>query len=274
MPKFRTRHGIATIAMQAEEGQNPHCAHIAPIYQSNTFIFPDVGAGQEIFNSDRPGYYYSRIDNPNIAQLGRKYALLEGIDLIRQNPDQPVEQIVSGKVFASGMAAITAAILAKCRPGDTLIAQHALYSHTFNFLSQHAPRYGLEIIWVDGAAPAAWEAAFAAHPDTVLAYAETPVNPTMDVVDLTRLVELAHAHRAWVLVDNTFATPYCQRPLRLGADIVVHSTTKYLSGHGLVIGGAVISPHVDFMAQDLQQTALIYGGSASPFDAWQANIGL
>jgi methionine-gamma-lyase len=177
-------------------------------------------------------------------------------------------------VFASGMAAITSTIQAKCRPGDTLIAQTALYSHTFSFLKEFAPAYGLKVVWVDDPSPDHWAAAFEAHPTATLAYVETPINPTMDVVDLKHVTALANDLAAWVMVDNTFATPYCQRPLSFGADIVVHSTTKYLSGHGLIVGGTAISPHLDFIRDDLQQVASLYGGSPSPFDAWQANIGL
>jgi len=274
MPKFSPKHGLSTIAIQAEETENPNFAHIAPIYQSTTFVFPDVSTGQQIFSKDQPGYYYSRIGNPNLTHLARKYAILEGIDLIREQPGVDVDQIIAGKVFASGMAAITSAILAKCKPGDKLIAQTALYSHTFSFLNEFAPRYGLSVVWVDDLSTAAWASAFESHPNAVLAYVETPVNPTMDVVDLKSVIEIAHQYGAWVMVDNTFATPYCQRPLTFGADLVVHSTTKYLSGHGIIIGGALVGPHLDFMDADLQQAASLYGGSPSPFDAWQANIGL
>jgi methionine-gamma-lyase len=274
MPKFSPNHGLSTIAIQAEEMDNPHHAHIMPIYQSTTFAFPDVRTGQEIFSQNQPGYYYSRIDNPNAAQLAKKYAILEGIDLIRARPEIPPEQVVAGKVFASGMAAIATAVLAKCKPGDSLIAQSALYSHTYSFLEQFAPKYGIRVIWVEGQKPESWEKAFQAHSRAEMVVVETPANPTMDIVDLGHVIQFAREQGAWVMVDNTFATPYCQRPLGLGADLVVHSTTKYLSGHGLIVGGAVISPHLSFMHTDLQHTAALYGGSPSPFDAWQANIGL
>ena len=124
------------------------------------------------------------------------------------------------------------------------------------------------------ATPEGWEAAFRAHPEAVLAYAETPANPTLSLVDLGAAADIAHRSGAWLMVDNTFATPYCQRPLGLGADIVVHSTTKYLSGHGQVIGGAVASSQVDYVKGPLYQMFKILGGCPSPFDAWLANIGL
>jgi len=274
MPKFSPTHGLSTIAIQAEEAENPDYAHISPIYQSTTFVFPTVKTGQRIFSKEQLGYYYSRIGNPNADQLAKKYAILEGIDLIRRQAEDPVGEIVAGKVFASGMAAITSTLLAKCKPGNTLIVQTALYSHTYTFLDEFAPRQGLNIVWVTDLSPQGWEVAWEAHPDAVLAYVETPVNPTMDVVDLNHVIRLAHQHNAWVMVDNTFATPYCQRPLTLGADVIVHSTTKYLSGHGLIVGGAVLSRHPGFVMEDLQHTASLYGATPSPFDAWLANIGL
>jgi methionine-gamma-lyase len=274
MPKFDPQHGLSTIAIQAEETENPKNAHITPIYQSTTFLFPDVRTGQEIFAKEKPGYYYSRIGNPNVDQLAKKYAILEGIDMIRRQPDAEVDDVIAGKVFASGMAAITSTLLAKCKPGDTIIVQSALYSHTFSFLREFAPSCGLNVIWVEDLSPLGWEATFNAYPEAVLAYAETPVNPTMDIIDLKHLIELAHSYDAWVMVDNTLATPYCQRPLALGADVIVHSTTKYLSGHGLIVGGATVSPHLEFMREPLQKIASLYGGSPSPFDAWLANIGL
>jgi methionine-gamma-lyase len=274
MPKFAPQHGLSTIAIQAEEADNPYYAHIAPLYQTATFLFPDVETGQRIFQKEEPGFYYSRIGNPNEQHLAKKIAILEGIDLIRQQPDRPVGEIVAGKLFASGMAAITATLLARCKPGDGILAQTALYSHTFRFLSDVAPRYGVGVTWVEDPSPERWEAAFKASSEAVLVYLETPVNPTMTVVDLAPIIELAHQYGAWVMVDNTFASPYCQRPLTLGADISVHSTTKYLSGHGLVVSGAVISRHPGFIHGDLQQAATLYGGVPSPFDSWLANIGL
>lgn len=274
MSKFSPEHGLSTIAIQAEETENPNHAHITPIYQSATFTFPDVHTGQEIFSRSQHGYYYSRIDNPNLHQLAKKYAILEGIDLIRNQPEGDVDQIVAGKVFASGMAAITTAILSICKPGDTLISQSALYSHTYTFLDRILPRYGVEVVWVEGHKPESWSSAFEIVPQAKLAILETPANPTMDIVDLRNVIQLAKLHGSWTMVDNTFATPYCQRPLAIGADLIVHSTTKYLSGHGLILGGAVISPHLDYMRGDLQHTAVLYGNIPSPFDSWQANIGL
>jgi methionine-gamma-lyase len=152
-----------------------------------------------------------------------------------------------------------------------------LYSNAFRFLSEWAPRFGIQVIWVDSTEADSWQAAFEAYPDAVLAYTESPTNPTMEIVDLEAVAEIAHAHNAWAVVDNTFMTPFGMRPLTMGYDVVVHSTTKYLTGHGLIIGGAVVSTQLDFFepaANQLFLTAKLLGGCPSPFDAWLANIGL
>ena len=274
MYEFKPEHGIGTLVTHFAEGSNPLNTHIAPIYQTSTFIFPDLASGAALYRGDIQGYTYTRTTNPNIDQFSRKVAVLEGIDLLRNQPGSRSDEVVLGQAFASGMAAISSAILARVKAGETIIAQESIYSNTFNFLQEIAPRYGIQVVWVKDTSRAGWEAAFRVHPEAVLVYAESPANPTMLVVDLAMVAELAHARGAWLMVDNTFATPYCQRPLSLGADVVVHSTTKYLSGHGVIIGGMVVSTHTDYMRQDLLQMLKTLGAASSPFDAWLANLGL
>jgi methionine-gamma-lyase len=274
MDSLDPKLGLGTIVTHAGEGSNPNHAHIIPIYQTSTFSFPDVATGAALFKGEEEGYIYTRIDNPNLHQLAHKICVLEGLDLLRDQPEKPVQDVVGGFVFASGMAAITAAILARVKGGQTIIAQEALYGATYTFLHDFAPGYGIQVVWLNDISLPAWQAAFEAHPDAVLAYAETPANPTMALVDLSGVAELAHQHQAWLMVDNTFATPYCQRPLTLGADVVVHSTTKYICGHGLVVGGAVVSSQVDYVRKQLFGMLKLLGGNESPFDAWLVSIGL
>ena len=277
MPNIPSHSGLSTIVNHYAEGDNPHHAHVSPIYQTSTFGFPDVETGKRIFAGEQEGYIYSRAGNPNADQLARKYAYLEGLDLIRERPDLSPDEIVAGRVAASGMAAITSAILGRVHSGETVIVQRHLYGNAYRFFNELAPRLGIHVVWVDDPAPEGWEAAFAAHPETVLAYAETPANPTMIIVDLARLIDAAHAHDAWVMIDNTFATPYHQRPLTLGCDVVVHSTTKYLTGHGVIIGGAIVSRRLDYMINGKDGVGLmarVMGPAVSPFDAWLANLGL
>ncbi|MEM5773741.1 MAG: PLP-dependent transferase, partial [Anaerolineaceae bacterium] len=133
---------------------------------------------------------------------------------------------------------------------------------------------GFRVVWLTNPTLQDWEDAFTGEPAACLAYVETPVNPGMAVIDIAAVAEIAHRRGAWVMVDNTFATPYCQRPLTLDADLVVHSTTKYLNGHGLIIGGALISRHPDFMKNAVYEVMQTFGATSSPFDTWLLNNGL
>lgn len=274
MPDFNSKHGLGTLVNHYVEGGYPLNAHISPIYESSSFRFPDTATGAGIFSGQTPGYYYTRVRNPNLDQLAQKIAMLEGLDLLRSQPQRPVEQVVDGLVFASGMAAVTAAVLGRVKAGETVIAQEAIYSASHNLLHDLAPQWGINVVWLPDASPEHWAQAFATHPDARLAYAETPANPTLALTDLAAVAEIAHAYGAWLAVDNTMASPYCQRPLTLGADVVIHSTTKYLSGHGLVIGGAVVSTQVEWVRGELFRLLKIFGASASPFDCWLAAMGL
>ncbi|MCA9999422.1 MAG: PLP-dependent transferase, partial [Anaerolineales bacterium] len=194
--------GLSTIVNHYGEGDNALGAHVTPIYQTSTFSFPDVETMQAIFAGQQPGYIYSRSANPNVTQLGDKYAYLEGLDLLRQRPDAKPSEVVAGKAVSSGMAAISAAVLTRVSAGETVITQRDLYGNAFSFWHEFAPRLGIKVVWTEGNSAEAWEAAFHAHPEAVLAYTETPANPTMSVVDLALLGEVAHTSGAWVMVDN------------------------------------------------------------------------
>jgi methionine-gamma-lyase len=271
MDDKKHQFGIGSLVNHAGEFKDPRHAHVNPIFQTSTFTFPDVNFGSDIFKGENPGYYYTRVKNPNLDLLANKYALLEAYDLIGLHPEKKPEEIALGMVFASGMAAITGVFLARCKTGDTIIAQSSLYSATHIFLESIASRFGIRTVFLKNPNPSAWEDAFRNNPGTVMAFAESPSNPTMDIVDLREAARIAHEHGAWLAVDNTFASPVCQRPLTLGADIVVHSTTKYLTGHGLMIGGAVVSTQLDFMKNDLNNVLKNLGANVSPFEAWLAN---
>jgi methionine-gamma-lyase len=258
-----------------EEGHARH-SHVAPIYQSSTFSFPDVQAGADIFTGKSDAYTYTRLDNPNARQLAQKLAALEGLDLIAKNQDVDPSELVGGRVFASGMAAISAVFLALAKAGETILAQKVLYGNTYTFLKNIAPDYSINVHWIAGEDLEAWKDAFERYPGAP-AYLETPANPTLDIVDIAAIAQLAAKAGSLVVVDNTFATPYCQRPLSLGADIVVHSTTKYLGGHGTIVGGAVISRHPEFFDKNssrFPKLASSFGGTPSPFDTWLTNLGL
>ena len=267
-------YGLSSLVNHFAEENFPHRAHVMPIYQTSLFSFPDHATGVAIYDGSMKGYTYTRAGNPNVDHFARKVARLEAQDLLQVNDGVHLDDLVAGKAFASGMSAISSAILARVKTGQTIIAQESLYSNAFNFLSQIAPRMGIDVVWVKDTTAVGWEAALRENPQATLVYAETPANPMMLVVNLAEVAALAHQYGCWLVVDNTFATPYCQRPLTHGADIVVHSTTKYLSGHGVIVGGLVISKHLDYMAQDIPMIMKTLGGAPSPFDAWLANLGL
>lgn len=266
--------GLSTFLTHYTEFENPENSHLPPIYQNSVFTFDDTESGAAIADGKGSGYYYTRLNNPNHQQLAQKLAALEAWDLIKQNPETDPQELAGGLVFASGMAAVTAAILASAAAGETVLAQAALYDGTYLFLTTLAPRYGINVVFVDDNTPEGWAKAFEENPKAKLAYIETPVNPTLRLTDIEQVSTLAHAHGARVIVDNTFGTPFCQRPLTFGADIVVHSTTKYLSGHGQVVGGAVLITDLDLLHGQLYQVYKLIGGTPSPIDTWMANIGL
>jgi methionine-gamma-lyase len=274
MIEFSSKYGLGTLVTHFAEGEHPEHAHVMPIYQTSLFSFPDHATGVAIYEGDQPGFTYTRAGNPNVDHFARRVAMLEALDLIREQAAPQIDDLVAGKAFSSGMAAISAAILARVKAGETIIAQESLYSNAFNFLDKIAPRLGIQVVWVKDTSASGWEAALQANPNTTLIYVETPANPTMLVIDLKEVAEIAHQNGCWLVVDNTFATPYCQQPLSLGADVVVHSTTKYLSGHGVIIGGVVVSQHLGYMRQEIPLIVKTLGGAPSPFDAWLANLGL
>ena len=274
MGKKMRKYGLSTLVNHFAEGGYPHRAHVMPIYQTSLFSFPDHATGVAIYDGSMEGYTYTRAGNPNVDHFARKVARLEALDLLDEQEGEQLDEIAAGKAFASGMSAISSAILARVKAGETIIAQESLYSNAYNFLSKIAPRMGIEVVWVKDTTADGWQAALQANPKASLVYAETPANPMMLVVNLAEVAELAHRYGCWLVVDNTFATPYCQRPLSLGADIVVHSATKYLSGHGVIIGGLVISNQINYMKKDIPLIMKTLGGAPSPFDAWLANLGL
>jgi methionine-gamma-lyase len=274
MSQFDPKQHMGTQSVHAgKPGDSTH-AHVTPIYETSTFEFPDVATGQAIWRGEIPGHFYTRLSNPNFSELAEKVAVLEGYDLLHEKQPAAPGELVAGWVFASGMAAVTTPILTLLKAGDAIIAQEALYGATYTFLKEMAPRYGIEVIWLRHPKPEDWEIAFMGHKNAKLAYIETPSNPSMEVVDIAAAAEAAHAAGAWLMVDNTFASPYCQRPLTFGADIVIHSTTKYLSGHGQVIGGVLVTTHPEWIKTDLSRMAIHLGNNPSPFDAWLTNIGL
>ncbi|HSM24037.1 MAG TPA: PLP-dependent transferase, partial [Anaerolineaceae bacterium] len=226
--------GISTIVTHHAEETDDLGSHITPIYQTSAFRIPDAETGAELFQNQQQGYVYTRMRNPNQRQVVSKIAALEALDLPGDS-----SSTIDGQLFSSGMGAVSAAVLSCVKSGEKIITHQNLYGATYSFLHLLAEENKINIIWLEDGNVANWEDAFRKHPDAKIAYIETPSNPNLSLVDIRSVAEIAHQNNAWVLTDNTFASPYCQRPFNLGADVVLHSTTKYLRGHGSIIGGIV-----------------------------------
>jgi methionine-gamma-lyase len=232
-------------------------ADSVPIYQAVTFSAADSQELGDIVTDHRPGYAYARIDNPTGTALAEAIAGLEGAE--------------AACVAASGMAAIHLALLSVLSMGDRILCTRHVYGTTRSLFSSVFERFGVRVDFVDATDPAAVEAALNADPTRVL-YLETISNPTLTVVDIAALARLAHAHGALVVVDNTFASPYLCRPIELGADLVVESATKYLSGHSDVLAGAVAGSRDRIAAVRKAQTDT--GPTLAPFSSFLVLRGL
>ncbi len=263
---MKNKKSLATKAIHYGEIHDKQSgAHISPIYQTSTFTFNDFENIQAYVSGDVDGHMYTRGSHPGRQALAKKIAALESHDLDYQ---------ASAEIFASGMGAISAAILGICQAGDHVIAQDVLYGTSEHLITKVLEKYGIGHSLIRRMDLVMLEEALQAHPNTKVVYIETPANPTMFLVDIAAVVEIAHKYDALVIVDNTFATPVLQRPLGLGADLVVHSTTKYINGHGTVIGGAVIVKDAKLFEENIKTFIKVIGAVPSPFDCWLTNIGL
>jgi cystathionine beta-lyase/cystathionine gamma-synthase len=235
--------GFATRAIHAGQHPDPTTGSVTvPIYATSTYVHDELGVHK--------GFEYARVQNPTRFALEANLAALEGGE--------------TGHAFASGMSAI-AALMTLVRTGEHVVFSRNVYGGTYRFMTQVLDRYGVESSWVDSTDLANVRAAL--RPTTKMIYVETPTNPMMEVTDIAGAAELAHAHGALLAVDNTFMSPFFQRPLEHGADVVVHSTTKFLNGHSDSIGGALV-------ARSREQGEWFYfvqkseGAILSPFDSF------
>jgi len=224
MSKPKT-HRFDTLSLHAGARPDPVTgARATPIYQSASFVFPDSDHAAALFNMERAGHVYSRISNPTVAVLEERIAALEGG--------------VGAIGTASGQAALHLGIVTLLGAGAHIVASRSLYGGSHNLLDYTLPRFGITTTFVDPRDQDAWRSAI--RPETRLLFGETLGNPGLDVLDIPRVSALAHDHGLPLLVDSTFTTPYLIRPFELGADLIFHSATKFLSGHGVVIGGLLV----------------------------------
>ncbi len=229
-----------------------------PIYQSSTFAFADADEGAARFAGTDPGYKYTRLGNPTIHALAQAVCELEGG--------------AHGLCTATGMAAVSTVMLALLRRGDHVIGTDAVYGPTRLLIESHLARFGIASSWVPSEDLEAVRAAV--RPDTRLLMIETPANPTIKLTDLAGCARIAREAGALLVVDNTFCSPLLQMPLRFGADIVIHSMTKYLNGHSDVVAGVIVVRDDDDLRRRIETTLTTFGGTMDPHQAWLVLRGL
>ena len=246
-----TELGFDSIAVRAGQIRTSEQEHAEAIFPTSSFVFTSAEQAADRFAGREPGNVYSRFTNPTVQMFEQRIAALEGGE--------------RGLATASGMSAILTLCLGVLKHGDHIVASHSLFGTTVNLFANVLPRFGIETSFVTAADPTAWRDAI--RQDTRLIFAETPTNPLNEVIDIAFLGELAHEANALLAIDNCFCTPALQRPLAHGADVVVHSATKYLDGQGRAVGGALVASDA-LISDHLFPIVRTCGPSMSPFNAW------
>ncbi len=245
------QYGVNTLAVRAGRQPTGEGEHSEPLFLTSSFVFKDAAQAAARFAEDEPGNIYSRFTNPTVRIFEERLAAMEG-----------AERCIA---TSSGMGAILSACLGLLKAGDHIVSSRSVFGTTINLLNKVLSKFDIATSYVTLSDYAAWEAAITGK--TRLLYLETPSNPLTEVADIQRLADIAHSHGCLLVVDNCFCTPVLQQPFRLGADVVIHSATKYLDGQGRCVGGAVLGSE-QLLGENVFNV-LKYGGSTmSPFNAW------
>ena len=243
--------GPETRAVRAGHERTAEGENCEPIFASSSFCFGSARDAAESFAGNRAGNVYSRFTNPTVRTFQERLAALEGGE--------------SCVATASGMAAVLSTCMALLQAGDHIVASYGVFGATTTLFDNHLARFGITTTWVSPTDPAQW--ARAVRPETRLFYLETPTNPLTEVADIPAIAAVAREHDVLFAVDNCFCTPALQRPLKLGADVIIHSATKYLDGQGRCVGGAVVGSH-EFVGEKVFGFLRTAGPTLSPFNAW------
>jgi methionine-gamma-lyase len=259
MSKFDlSKAKFATLCVHGSGGVDPQTGAVSvPIYQSSTFAFKNAKHGAALFAGEDEGYVYTRLGNPTQTALEREMAFLEGGE--------------AALCFSSGMAAISGVIMALCRCGDNLVSSDTVYGGTHNLYKETLPLWNIQVKEVNAKDLGKIEEAI--DNKTKLLFIESPANPTLSIIDIRECAKIAKKHKIPLVIDNTFATPYLQRPLDMGAEIIIHSATKYIGGHGDTIAGIVIGKK-ELINNLRMQILRDLGGVISPLNAWLLLRGL
>lgn len=249
--------GFETLAIRSGHRRSAELEHSEPIYATSSFVFENAAQAAARFAGDEAGNIYSRFTNPTTRVFEQRLAALEGG--------------AACVATASGMAAIMSLCVAVLEAGDHIVSSRSIFGSTTSLFEKYLPRFGIETTFVDMTDLADWKAAF--RDNTRLVFLESPSNPLTEICDIAAVADLAHDNHCLLVVDNCFCTPALQKPLELGADLIIHSATKYLDGQGRIVGGAVIGPQ-DLVGEELFGVIRTTGSCISPFNAWIALKGL
>ena len=239
-----------TLAVRTQLPSSQYHEHSVPLYLTSSYTFDSAEEGADLFSNKQEGYLYSRLGNPNTDEFVQKLALLEGAE--------------NGIATATGMAAFFSVLGALLKTGDHVLASGSIFGSSRHVIENILPNWGIDHDFVGIKEADTWEESF--KPNTKLVFVETPANPTLNLIDIEWLAGLCHKHGALLVVDNTFATPYLQQPIAFGADLVVHSATKYIDGQGRVLGGVIVGSKqlIETCAHFIHKT----GPSLSSFNSW------
>jgi O-succinylhomoserine sulfhydrylase len=251
MPEFEDDYSFDTLAVRAGQVRTAEGEHSEPIFTTSSYVFASAAEAAARFSGDQPGNIYSRFTNPTVRTFEQRLAALEGAE--------------SCVATASGMSAILSTCLGLLKAGDHIVSSRSIFGSTTLLFTNYLAKLGIETSFVDLADITDWQAAI--RPETRLMFLETPSNPLTELADIEQLAELAHQNDILLAVDNCFCTPALQQPLKLGADIVIHSATKFLDGQGRCVGGAVVGPK-DIVGEDVFGFLRTAGPTMSPFNAW------
>jgi O-succinylhomoserine sulfhydrylase len=247
---MENKKGFETKAIRTQTELTDFLEHSVPMYLTSSFVFEDAEDMRASFAEEKQRNIYSRFSNPNTSEFVQKVADMEGAE--------------DGFAFATGMAAVYSTFAALLSSGDHILSARAVFGSTHTLLTKYFPKWNITSTYFDTNQPDTWEALI--QPNTKIIYAETPTNPGVDILDLSLLAQLAKKHNLILIIDNCFATPYLQQPLKFGADLSIHSATKFMDGQGRVLGGVVVG------RKDLIREIYLFsrntGPALSPFNAW------
>ena len=250
MTKTKTMKNFETLAIRTQSERSQFNEHSTPLHLTSSYVFDDAEQMRAMFSDEVEGNIYSRFSNPNTTELIDKMCLLEGAE--------------SGWATATGMAAVFTTFAALLSSGDHVLACRSVFGSTHSVLTKLLPKWGITHSYVDLNETEKWEEAIL--PNTKIIYIETPTNPAVDIIDLEWLGKLAKKYNVLLVVDNCFATPYIQQPIKYRADLVIHSATKYLDGQGRVLGGIIVGKQ--YLIDEIKLFARHSGPALSPFNAW------